>query len=238
MTNFRGYAVPVAGTCVLIAALVLASDSPVESQPASRPAAPVHVVNTAAEPVPVVGTIEVGGVSGTVQSQQAGAWDVGILGSPTVSAQQSGPWNVGISGTPTVEVGNSTANPVPVQMVSGGQPFNGSVRVTLPHGISGRIEHIALPPGKALMMEHVMIRGWYRNNQHARPVVLTSDAAGAYHREFPTTTVLDTTLSQLFATGSHSVRIYTTSLGLNVLRSNPDDEAVMDLVVSGYLVDR
>jgi hypothetical protein len=53
--------------------------------PAQRPASPVEVTNTTANPVPVTG-------------------GVAITNSPTVDARQSGQWNVGISGTPTVQL--------------------------------------------------------------------------------------------------------------------------------------
>ena len=65
--------------------------------------APVTVVNT---PLPVTGNTT---VSGTV--------DIG--NTPTVNAQQSGRWNVGILGTPTVNIGsgNVTATPLAIGQI-------------------------------------------------------------------------------------------------------------------------
>jgi len=57
------------------------------------PTKPVIVVNPASQPVPVTGTI-----SGSVN----------IANTPTVNAQQSGLWNVGIVGTPTVKLDPSS----------------------------------------------------------------------------------------------------------------------------------
>src|SRR5262245_21368763 len=77
--------------------------------------APVTVVNTSANPVPVVGAISINGTS-------------------TVSAQQSGDWNVGIAG-------NSATNPLQVHDVDHAQrtpyaqtknlTFNGPDRAVL-----------------------------------------------------------------------------------------------------------
>src|SRR5262249_22483081 len=117
---------------------------------------PVLVTNTPAQPVPVTGSIGVGGtvqaqqsgtwnvsINGTptVQSQQSGTWNVGINGTPTVQAQQNGVWTVGITGTPTVQVASSATNPVnvrdvndsvqPVQLVSDG---NGNISYKVPAG--------------------------------------------------------------------------------------------------------
>jgi hypothetical protein len=48
----------------------------------------VTVVNTAANPVPVTGTIT-SNVSGTVNASQSGTWNVGITGTPTVAISGS-----------------------------------------------------------------------------------------------------------------------------------------------------
>jgi len=91
MKNFKKYLNSFGLTTILIGLLVLSSDRQVLGQgnePAG-PTKPVVVVNTPANPVPVTGTIT-GGVN--------------ITNTPTVNAQQSGLWNVGILGTPTVTV--------------------------------------------------------------------------------------------------------------------------------------
>jgi hypothetical protein len=56
------------------------------------PTKPVIVVNPASQPVPVTGTIN---------------GSVNITNTPTVNAQQTGPWNVGIVGIPTVKLDSS-----------------------------------------------------------------------------------------------------------------------------------
>jgi hypothetical protein len=69
----------------------------------------VKVINTTSEPVPVTGNITLGGtsaVSGTVQAQQSGPWNVGINGIPTVKID---PVNntVRVSANPTILVFDS-----------------------------------------------------------------------------------------------------------------------------------
>jgi len=97
----------------------------------------VNVVNTTSNPVPTTlqgtatvnvnntPTVNLSPTANIVQSQQSGAWNVGIAGTPTfnlaagtsvglstsangVKAEQSGAWNVGINGTPTVNLAPGT----------------------------------------------------------------------------------------------------------------------------------
>ena len=124
-----------AATAVAIPALIVALMTSGSVQAGNT--SPVLVTNAgAAQAVPVqvegtatiAGSVSIGNIpsvivsntpsvtlanSPTVSSQQAGAWNVGINGTPTVGlsasanavqAQQSGIWNVGITGTPTVSL--------------------------------------------------------------------------------------------------------------------------------------
>ena len=122
-----------AATAIAIPALIVALVTGGSIQAANT--SPVLVTNAGAAqavPVQVQGTATIAGNvsiantpsvtlanSPTVNSQQAGAWNVGISGTPTVGlsssangvqAQQSGIWNVGITGIPTVALssGNTT----------------------------------------------------------------------------------------------------------------------------------
>lgn len=79
-----------------VTTLFIGSSANAQSEDPQGPTKPVVVVNTAANPVQVTGT-----VSGNVT----------ISNSPTVSAQQAGAWLVGITGTPTVKI-DSSANTV------------------------------------------------------------------------------------------------------------------------------
>jgi hypothetical protein len=45
----------------------------------------VHVVNTSAEPVPVIGNIS---ASGTVNAVQSGTWNVGLTGGPRLNSSR------------------------------------------------------------------------------------------------------------------------------------------------------
>ena len=106
-----------------------------QSAPVPALAAPVTVVNTSANPVPVVGTVN-------------------VEGTPTVNAQQSGSWNVGIAG-------NSATNPLQVHDVNNAPrtayaqtkklTFNGPDRQIL-----GNFD---VPDGKRLVIESFSVFG-------------------------------------------------------------------------------
>jgi hypothetical protein len=93
----------------------------------------MRVVNTAAEPVPttIQGTAN---IQGSIQAEQAGSWNVGILGTPTVA----------LFGTPTIKI-DPTQNTV---KVSGGgtqlllnESFN-----SFPEDTDTHIESIDISP--------------------------------------------------------------------------------------------
>jgi hypothetical protein len=69
-----------------VAVCLLASVAHAQGQ---RQETPVTVTNTAANPVPVTGQVNIGAL-------------------PAIDAKQNGPWTVGITGTPTVQVDRET----------------------------------------------------------------------------------------------------------------------------------
>lgn len=102
--------------------------------PQTPPSAPVTVVNTdanplpvrAPSPLPVSGNVTITGtpnvnvantpnvnVTNTPGVTQSGTWSVGILGVPAVA--QNGTWNVGILGTPAFSLVTPTT-PIPVTL--------------------------------------------------------------------------------------------------------------------------
>jgi hypothetical protein len=96
----------------------------VHAGPQTPPSAPVTVLNTDANPVPVrapsplpvSGSVTISGIpsvniNNTPSVMQAGPWNVGILGVPAVA--QSGTWNVGVVGTPSFSLITPTT-PIPV----------------------------------------------------------------------------------------------------------------------------
>jgi hypothetical protein len=98
----------------------------------------------------------------TTQGQGSGtSKDVNVVNSPTVQSQQSGAWNVGITGTPTVNVESTTANPVWVRDVNDArQPYLSQTFADFTAGAataSGTFS--VVPPGKRLVVEHVSVYG-------------------------------------------------------------------------------
>ncbi|HEX6795039.1 MAG TPA: hypothetical protein VF304_14410 [Casimicrobiaceae bacterium] len=106
----------------------------------SPPSAPVTVVNTdanavpvrAPSPLPVSGSVTISGVpsvniNNTPSVTQAGTWNVGIVGVPAVS--QSGTWNVGITGTPSFSLVTPTT-PIPVTLST---PARTPIQFSAPH---------------------------------------------------------------------------------------------------------
>lgn len=109
------------------------------ADPQTPPSAPVTVVNTdanpmpvrAPSPLPVAGNVTITGtpnvnvantpnvnVTNTPAVSQSGTWNVGILGIPAVA--QNGTWNVGISGTPSFSLVTPTI-PIPVTLNAPGR---------------------------------------------------------------------------------------------------------------------
>jgi hypothetical protein len=89
-------AVAAVGVLAAIGSMMTPHHATAQTGPSSGPSgsAPVTVVNTAANPVPVTGSTNISG---------------------TVAATQSGTWNVSITGTPTVNLSTGTAVPVNLQ---------------------------------------------------------------------------------------------------------------------------
>ncbi len=103
---------------------------------------PVVVTNTPSQPIPVTGSL---GVGGTVQAQQSGVWTVGISGTPTV--------NIGNA----VQVASSVSNPVSVRDVNEGfQPYQAKVFYAVHTGDTRATASTSpIPPGKRLVLQTV-----------------------------------------------------------------------------------
>jgi hypothetical protein len=106
--------------------------------------APVLVLNTAADPVPVAlqGT---GSIAGTVDARQGGAWTVGISSLPAV--QLAAGTNVSVSSTPaspiyTKQIEDAVDQAVAVDLCVGSCPAPSDV-VSLPAGKRFIIEQIS-----------------------------------------------------------------------------------------------
>lgn len=123
MNRIKNSLIAFGGLALLIGAIALVTP-PTQGQgdEAVGPTKPVQIVNSAANPVPVTGSIT-GGVN--------------ITNTPTVNAQQSGSWNVGITGTPTVRI-DPSANNVTLAPRGTTLVFDSGL-VTYPDGTSTRM---------------------------------------------------------------------------------------------------
>ena len=133
------------------------------------PGVRVEVVNPASRPVPTAaqGVTEVGG---TVAATQGGAWQV--------------------------DVGNTTANPVPVEIVGGGPEPGGesegewvsSGQCAQTSGFSGNVAIYTVPAGKRLLVEDMSVyaSGNNRNLTGAEPTAIVWLRCGTdtYRRYF------------------------------------------------------
>jgi len=187
----------------------------------------VRVINTPAEPIPVVAQ---------------GTTNVAVSNTPTVNAKQSGAWSVGITGTPTVQVGNSGTNPVLTRDVDRptAQPFQQEVMVTVNDGESGQNGFITVPAGKLFVVEHVSALG-------SAPADQTIDNAGVLTRILPDLTqrqhYLNITKQESaginFYRVSQQVKLYGNgSVGVRFSRFPAVGTVTFRFTVSGYFVDQ
>ena len=108
-------------------------NTPPASKPDNGPS--VTVVNTSANPVPVVGAVSINGTS-------------------TVNAQQSGSWNVGIAG-------NSATNPLQVHDVDNAPrtPYAQTKKLTFNPPDRAILGNFDVPDGKRLVIEFFSVFG-------------------------------------------------------------------------------
>jgi hypothetical protein len=119
---------------------------------AEQGSAPVTVVNTPANPVPVAGSTT---VSGSVAATQSGAWNVGITGTPSINIANSP--TVQLSGTPTVNVTNPAAAPLYFVNVNdpGRIPYQSQVLQVCSAVVDCTIQFGMVPAGHRLVIQHV-----------------------------------------------------------------------------------
>lgn len=160
-----------------VTAVLLAAITPAFGQQ-TPPSAPVTVLNTnanavpvrAPQPLPITGSVVVTGTSNVNVTNAV----LPINGSVTVSnpvlpiagsvnSFQAGNWSVGINGTPTVNLSATLANPLPVAVVgsSGSVPFHDTVDTVGTGGaLDGDLEVILaqVPVGKRLEIRQVSMQ--------------------------------------------------------------------------------
>ncbi len=243
--------VPFVQVCVV--SLLLSMSALADAGPQTPPSAPMTVVNTDANPVPVrapsplpvMGSVTISGIpsvniNNTPSVMQAGAWNIGILGIPAVS--QSGTWNVGIVGTPTFSLVTPTT-PVPVTLATGAKTV-----------IQSNAPHVQIPPGsletfgtlyhnassKTLVIE-VLSMG-VRSDAGAlggASLSLTTVANGASATHYP---LQVEELPGNGRTGAQSVatRLYVdpgTDVTYHLIRGDNAGFGQIDISFSGYLTD-
>jgi hypothetical protein len=207
---------------VILAAAFIASAG---QSPSAKSDENVTVVNSTAAPVPVVvqGNASIGG---TVQSQQAGSWNVGILG------------------TPTVKVGSSDTSPLFVRSVDepGRHPYqSGFKNIAFPAGPSAFDLELSfeqqIPQGATAVIEHVSVAGLLPANESLRGFLVcqangTSEIRHALlFEDQKSTDVLGNALRVV----SQTIRCYAAHGGLHVELDNAQPESFA-IFVSGYLV--
>jgi hypothetical protein len=219
MESLRKYLFIAVAFVFLIGGFLLTSSTTTHGAP--PPDKDVRVINTTAEPVPTVaqGTTA---VSGTVQ------------------AQQNGTWNVGIVGMPVVKIGSDPENPIYVRDVDGAkQPFQTEVEVTLEPGAGGQNAGIPIPVGKLMVIEQISASAFAPAGQKLLFSMLTHVAPDLTLRRNFLQTTHDTFGGNFFMT-SQSVRIYadTPSAAVRVDRDLTTNTVTATFVVSGYFIDK
>ena len=181
--------------------------------------APVTVVNTPAEPVPVAlqGT---GSVAGTVNALQSGSWTVGVSSLPALQLA---------TGT-TFNLNSSPTAPIYTADVSAGQAF--AVDVCSPSSacLSGTVALV--PVGKRFVIEQVS--GICRSTDHPAPFYIEWSLNGQTYKYY-TSGVLSPVGQTNYITVGALTRIYAeTSVGIGLFAS---DAEFCHATLSGHLQD-
>jgi|SRR5579871_3105815 len=217
MQTFRSRLMVLAavGGLAVIGSLMNSSHATAQSGPPGKPADPVTVVNTAANPVPVNGSITVSGV---------------------LPVSQSGPWNVGLTGGTGVRINNAASDPVQVREVNDAmQPFQATA------SCSSTVSHCDLtlynvPAGKRAVIEYFSGEGTVGQGQVAWSS-LTTRIAGTPDTEHHAP--LTAPALGFIASWGQQVRMYSdpgSSVGAAALASGPGP-VNFSFSISGYLVD-
>jgi hypothetical protein len=223
------------------------------ADPQSPPSAPVTVVNTDANPVPVrapsplpvSGSVTISGIpsvniNNTPSVLQAGIWNVGILGIPAVS--QSGTWNVGIVGTPSFSLVTPTT-PIPVTVNA---PARTIIQFTAPLvqfpantiATSGLLYHNA--SSKTLVIEGVsMSVESAAGTIGGAALTLTTVANGISAQHHPLQ-VEELPGNGRFGAQSAAIRLYAdpgTDIRFGLRRGDTAGTSTVEITFSGYLTD-
>ena len=211
---------------------------------AQKSATEVRVVNAAADPVPVkidpaTNTVKIDGTVNTVKASQAGAWNVGIAGTPTVVL--SGASTVSLAADASVQIGNAANSPVLVRDVDrpSEQPIRANLSATFNAGFAASTvdDTYTVPGGKRLVVEFVTVNITLPNGQTAMFARLDSSGFNQYLA----LTILgnDATNKPVFI-GTHRVfTIYEPGTIVEAfgVRNSGTGGGTLTMTISGYLTD-
>jgi len=214
MKKVRSYILTGIGLLVLAGALVLSGTN----NSSAKTPDDVVVVNTPTNPVPTQaqGTTT---VAGTVQAQQAGAWSVGL------------------AGTPTVKIGNTDASPVLVRDVENPakQPYMQVLTFSIPDGMLQGDAILTVPAGKHFVIEYISGLSSFNSLSFGGPVTygaLNSDIGGLVYVPFNPPTANGTCVA------GQLVRAYVfESAQVFVERAGLTGAQQVKVSVTGYLVN-
>jgi hypothetical protein len=180
MNSFRTNILTATSLLILISLFVMTRSNTGYSDAARD----VKVINTASEPVPVTGTTT---LSAPVQSQQSGAWNIGI--------------------------NSSASSPLLVRDVDNParQAFQKSISVTFQDGQSSVDQPITVvPSGKRLVIEQLTFRGDVASGRKMRATIRTIvNSNTAFHQLVLAEELFETHAN--FVT-DHTMRIYADAL--------------------------
>ena len=230
MKELRRYVFPAFGFSMLVIVLMFAATTSSQAVPSDKD---VRVINTTSEAVPT-------SAQGTTQI----AGNVAVSSLPAV--QFAGGSSVSISNTPTVQVGNTSANPVPVVNLGAAaalQPFQTDTSAT--QGPGSNVSTITLatvPTGKTLVIEFVTATGQVPPGQHVELMEIISVAppfGGASH-QLLINPQPDAVIGDALFRSSQTVKIYAqggSTVQSILRRSSSAGNATFGVSISGYLVD-
>jgi hypothetical protein len=203
----------------------------------------VLVVNTEQQPVPVSGTAT---VTGTVQAEQSGTWNVGINGTPTVGLANGS--SVGVSGTVGIDSQSNTVkidgtSPIPVRDVDNParNVFVYSNSSSMPDGIHNAAYSFSVPDNKRLVIEQLSGSVDVSPTADQKVVVGVNGQVGGTYMEYfilgqdaGTAGIFEQYLAssqmRTYAEPGNPVTVFAT-------RNNATGGAIVNVFLSGYLVD-
>lgn len=201
----------------------------------------VQIMNTPDQPVPVAGSVAVDPAKNDVTIDNTGANPVPVAGNVNLGSNSS----VGIDPNKNM-VKLDAAAPVAVRdVMDGRQPWQGFVRIELDNNLGNKQANIAvsLPAGKRLVIEQIGAVGTVRraeNDVTTAQLDVTVTSGGRWGR-YPLTlnkqtgywnadTFVGMEQARLYADNNTNIQVY-------FVRNPISGDVLMDVSVSGYLVD-